>query len=400
MEERSRNAESAVSQMQSGDQSLLLSSDGAGGRAVAKPNGCVDILGADIAAEQTRAMEQQARGNRETHATRNDAWPAPAFQIDWPYVRERLNQPPAAGACIRELIAHAAKILGEAPLHRPRQASDGLTMALLCPCLLVASLSWQAGTGPAIRSPLATPLVASRSTPLVASASVSSPWLVPLQNALLPKPKEDVSIVVRKATAGDALDLARLCTDCFFGEHKASDGPIIFVQRSVIYSRVLQQVLRRISIDEGRECMLLVAADAKSGRVNACVDVAIHLFDKELQRFELMIDEMPYGREARRRYAWRPYVASLAVDGKERRRGLGRRLMREAERTARGWGYRELMLEVAFGNEGAVGFYERCGYRIIGEDVKGTGATVVRVVNGLYWSVDNVEKLLMRRTVF
>lgn len=273
-------------------------------------------------------------------------------------------------------------------------------MALLCPCLLVASLSWQAGTGPAIRSPLATPLVASRSTPLVASASVSSPWLVPLQNALLPKPKEDVSIVVRKATAGDALDLARLCTDCFFGEHKASDGPIIFVQRSVIYSRVLQQVLRRISIDEGRECMLLVAADAKSGRVNACVDVAIHLFDKELQRFELMIDEMPYGREARRRYAWRPYVASLAVDGKERRRGLGRRLMREAERTARGWGYRELMLEVAFGNEGAVGFYERCGYRIIGEDVKGTGATVVRVVNGLYWSVDNVEKLLMRRTVF
>ena len=59
MEERSRNAESAVSQMQSGDQSLLLSSDGAGGRAVAKPNGCVDILGADIAAD-TRAMAASA----------------------------------------------------------------------------------------------------------------------------------------------------------------------------------------------------------------------------------------------------------------------------------------------------------------------------------------------------
>ena len=397
MEERSRNAESAVSQMQSGDQSLLLSSDGAGGRAVAKPNGCVDILGADIAADKSNGSKRV--GNRETHATRNDAWPLLSRSIGPTSVSASTSPQQPAHAFVSSLPMQQ-RFLEEAPLHRPRQASDGLTMALLCPCLLVASLSWQAGTGPAIRSPLATPLVASRSTPLVASASVSSPWLVPLQNALLPKPKEDVSIVVRKATAGDALDLARLCTDCFFGEHKASDGPIIFVQRSVIYSRVLQQVLRRISIDEGRECMLLVAADAKSGRVNACVDVAIHLFDKELQRFELMIDEMPYGREARRRYAWRPYVASLAVDGKERRRGLGRRLMREAERTARGWGYRELMLEVAFGNEGAVGFYERCGYRIIGEDVKGTGATVVRVVNGLYWSVDNVEKLLMRRTVF
>lgn len=78
MEERSRNAESAVSQMQSGDQSLLLSSDGAGGRAVAKPNGCVDILGADIAAEQRRAMEQQARSEIEK-LTPLETTPGPCF---------------------------------------------------------------------------------------------------------------------------------------------------------------------------------------------------------------------------------------------------------------------------------------------------------------------------------
>ena len=46
------------------------------------------------------------------------------------------------------------------------------------------------------------------------------------------------------------------------------------------------------------------------------------------------------------RYAWRPYVASLAVREADRRKGIARLLMKEAERTARRWGYRELMLEV------------------------------------------------------
>ena len=121
-----------------------------------------------------------------------------------------------------------------------------------------------------------------------------------------------------------------------------------------------------------------------------------------LRRFELLIDEMPVGREARRRYGWRPYVASLAVDATERRRGLGRLLMREAERTARSWGYREIMLEVAKGNDDALSFYSRLGYQVINEDEKGTGATVVREVStplGKAWSVDNVEKLLMSKGV-
>lgn len=67
-----------------------------------------------------------------------------------------------------------------------------------------------------------------------------------------------------------------------------------------------------------------------------------------------MVDEFPTGREARRRFGWRPYVASMAVSASERRRGIGRELLRAAERTARGWGYRELMLEVAQENDVAV----------------------------------------------
>jgi GNAT superfamily N-acetyltransferase len=235
------------------------------------------------------------------------------------------------------------------------------------------------------------------------TSSASSPWLVqPVLSTML-SPQPVVSdFVIRGATRGDALALAQLCTNCFFGAHELYDGPVVFVQRALIFSRVLNQILRRLAIEEGRECRLLVAADKASGAVTACVDVAIHLYDRDLRRFELLIDEMPVGREARRRYGWRPYVASLAVDATERRRGLGRLLMREAERTARSWGYREIMLEVAKGNDDALSFYSRLGYQVINEDEKGTGATLVREVStplGKAWSIDNVEKLLMSKGV-
>ena len=78
-------------------------------------------------------------------------------------------------------------------------------------------------------------------------------------------------VVIRSAQASDAVGLAQLCTDCFFGTHKFDDGPLIFLQRLQIYSRVFLQVSRRLAIDEGRECRLLVAADETSGAVRACV---------------------------------------------------------------------------------------------------------------------------------
>ena len=181
-----------------------------------------------------------------------------------------------------------------------------------------------------------------------------------------------------------------------------ADGPVVFLQRGVIWSRVLRQVVRRLAIDEGRECRLLVVADASSGGVRACADVATHLFDRERKRFELQVDEMPVGSEARRRYAWRPYVASMAVAPADRRRGLGARLMREAERTARSWGYRELMLEVAVVNSAAVGFYSRLGYARCG--TPRPGATRVDVREALagavkWWDVTTDDKVLMRKTL-
>jgi ribosomal protein S18 acetylase RimI-like enzyme len=57
---------------------------------------------------------------------------------------------------------------------------------------------------------------------------------------------------------------------------------------------------------------------------------------------------------------------SIAVDPAARGLGIGRRLLRAAERTARSLGARELRLEVRQDNTSAVGLYEAAGYQRFG----------------------------------
>ena len=144
-------------------------------------------------------------------------------------------------------------------------------------------------------------------------ASFSSPFA----------PTRTVSTVtIRGASATDLPALANLCTDAFFGTHTFGDGPVIFAQRFAIYAKVFAQLSRRIGIENGREARLLVAVDPSTGALRGCVDLAVHLFDRLEQRFELTIDEMP--ENGRKRYSWLPYVASLAVSPESRRQGIAR----------------------------------------------------------------------------
>eukprot|EP00900_Chrysochromulina_parva_P024784 jgi/Chrpa1/693/Chrysochromulina_OHIO_Genome00009334-RA len=217
-------------------------------------------------------------------------------------------------------------------------------------------------------------------------ASFSSPFA---------RTRTDSNVTIRGASATDLPALANLCTDAFFGTHTFGDGPVIFAQRSAIYAKVFAQLARRIGIEDGREARLLVAVDPSTGALRGCVDLAVHLFDRLEQRFELTIDEMP--ENGRKRYSWLPYVASLAVSPESRRQGIARQLMREAEHRARfEWGYREMCLEAACCNLDAINFYKRLGYTIVRSDVPGTGATIVET-RGFYWEVLPVEKYLMKR---
>jgi GNAT superfamily N-acetyltransferase len=56
-------------------------------------------------------------------------------------------------------------------------------------------------------------------------------------------------------------------------------------------------------------------------------------------------------------------LSGLVVDVALRRRGIGRRLVGEAEALARSWGFDELLLHVADSNKAAVGLYSDLGYR-------------------------------------
>lgn len=68
----------------------------------------------------------------------------------------------------------------------------------------------------------------------------------------------------------------------------------------------------------------------------------------------------------RRRY--RSYLANVAVCPEARRVGVASKIIAEAERVSRAWGYTEMWLHVNVDNPGARALYEGLGYAIVGED--------------------------------
>jgi len=59
----------------------------------------------------------------------------------------------------------------------------------------------------------------------------------------------------------------------------------------------------------------------------------------------------------------RAYVDNLAVAQESEGKGVGRALLDHVERWARDQGFREVVLDVFAGNQRAIAFYERQGYR-------------------------------------
>ena len=68
------------------------------------------------------------------------------------------------------------------------------------------------------------------------------------------------------------------------------------------------------------------------------------------------------------RLSERPLLSSLSVSPKYRRRGIAKKLCREAERTAKQWGYNEVLLKVEADNSRARSLYRSLGYRVVDTD--------------------------------
>ena len=66
--------------------------------------------------------------------------------------------------------------------------------------------------------------------------------------------------------------------------------------------------------------------------------------------------------------AHRPFLSNLAVRRDCRRKGIAKRLCGVAERTARGWGYSEVLLKVEADNRKARKLYRSLGYRVVAVD--------------------------------
>ncbi len=99
----------------------------------------------------------------------------------------------------------------------------------------------------------------------------------------------------------------------------------------------------------------LIVAEAADGSISGAVVIELQMLTKACLEDGAQLD-------------YRPLLSNLAVDPAFRRRGLGKQLCRAAEREARGWGYKEVVLKVEDTNKGARKLYHGLGYRQTGID--------------------------------
>jgi ribosomal protein S18 acetylase RimI-like enzyme len=81
------------------------------------------------------------------------------------------------------------------------------------------------------------------------------------------------------------------------------------------------------------------------------------------------------------------YIKAMAVDPAHRRKGIAAQLMTHADELARQAGCTQMVLDVRTMNEGAIAFYEACGYRK-------TAQTPDITYNGDVYGFFRMEKML------
>ena len=132
-------------------------------------------------------------------------------------------------------------------------------------------------------------------------------------------------------------------------------------QLAVLASALQQDLNQRFTRRNSAEHLLLLAEDDASDELVGCCGVDV----QRLSPAGEGADRLGRG-DARLRET--PLLSSLAVNRAYRKRGIAKRLCREAERAARGWGYNQVLLKVEDDNRRARSLYRKLGYRVVATD--------------------------------
>lgn len=166
-------------------------------------------------------------------------------------------------------------------------------------------------------------------------------------------------VVVREARLEDCWEVAETHCSSFFPDQKF---PLDLALR---LDRFVAQLAGFYSVPSGcmRSCLVAVAASRdpdeyrKLGFRRATVAGILTV--------DTMADYLPRKGPFRSRRTGIAYISNVAVREEDRRRGIGKQLVAEAEALARGWGCRAITLHCDVANAAAVRLYRSQGYKSI-----------------------------------
>lgn len=130
-------------------------------------------------------------------------------------------------------------------------------------------------------------------------------------------------------------------------------------EQDVLASALARDMLDHFSSSNRNQNALLLAEDSASGEIVGAIGVEV------LSLSKAVLDEQRSGAAS---MDLRPLVSNLAVDPAFRRRGIAKQLCRGAEREAKSWGFREIVLKVEADNAKARSLYRAAGYRVVATD--------------------------------
>lgn len=160
----------------------------------------------------------------------------------------------------------------------------------------------------------------------------------------------NVRVLDRAEARAASSKICELCASAILGAEERSD-------KVLLANALRNDLMRKLAVGSSSVAVLL-AEDEESEMVGcAAIETAL-LTPQAIPESKLgKIPAIEAGAEQR------PLLSSVAVDPRYRRKGLGKRLCKEAEAVAATWGYDEILLKVEADNRRARNLYRKMGYR-------------------------------------